>query len=57
MQTEHHIFSPYHPQTNGQRDRDNRTLQDALNKLVNNDATDWDTIIPGSCSPDQVMDV
>ena len=35
MSTEHRISSAYHPQTNGQRERDNRTLKEALAKLVN----------------------
>ena len=39
MSTEHRISSAYHPQTNGQRERDNRTLKEALAKLVNDDTT------------------
>ena len=35
MSTEQRISLAYHPQTNGQRERDNRTLQEALAKLVN----------------------
>ena len=45
MLTEHRISFPYHPQTNDQRERDNTRLKDSLNKPVNDDATDWDTLI------------
>ena len=47
FQTEHRITSAYHPQTNGQRERDNRTLKDALNKLSNERGDDWDENIAG----------
>ena len=47
MQTEHRISSAYHPETNGQRERDNRTLKSALAKLVNERGDDWDMCIPG----------
>ncbi|XP_046337987.1 uncharacterized protein K02A2.6-like [Haliotis rufescens] len=45
--TEHRVSSPYHPQTNGQRERDNRTLKNALSKLVNDRGDNWDVFIPG----------
>nr|KAG5690554.1 hypothetical protein BaRGS_014687 [Batillaria attramentaria] len=41
----HRISSAYHPQTNGQRERDNRTLKDTLAKLpfdVTGDANEQD---------------
>ena len=47
MSTEHRISSAYHPQTNGQRERGNRTLKEALAKLVNDECNNWDTLIPG----------
>ncbi|KAI6649016.1 hypothetical protein LOD99_6899 [Oopsacas minuta] len=47
LQTEHRISSAYHPETNGQRERDNRTLKSALVKLVNERGDDWDMYIPG----------
>lgn len=47
LQSEHRISSPYHPQTNGQRERDNRTLKDALCKLVDEEGTNWDDFIQG----------
>ena len=47
MSTEHRISSAYHPQTNGQRERDNRTLKEALAKQVNDECNNWDTLIPG----------
>ena len=47
MQTEHRISSAYHPQTNGKRERDHRTLKEALAKLVNDECNKWDTLISG----------
>uniref|UniRef100_A0A673A4A0 Integrase catalytic domain-containing protein n=1 Tax=Sphaeramia orbicularis TaxID=375764 RepID=A0A673A4A0_9TELE len=47
LQTDHRIASAYHPQTNGQRERDNRTLKEALAKIVNEECDDWDMRIPG----------
>ena len=68
MDVEHRISSAYHPQTNGQRERDNRTLKEALSKVVNEDGDDWDLHIPGflfayhtsvhastKCTPFEVM--
>ena len=42
LQTEHRISSAYHPQTNEQRERDNRILKSAFTKLVNVRGDDWD---------------
>ena len=42
---DHRISSAYHPQTNGQDERFNQTLQRSLRKLVNEDQTDWDKYI------------
>ncbi|KAI6657878.1 hypothetical protein LOD99_620 [Oopsacas minuta] len=47
LQTEHRISSAYHPETNGQRERDNRTLKSVLVKLVNERGDDWHMYIPG----------
>ena len=47
FQSEHRITSAYHPQTNGQRARDNRTLKDALSKVSNEKGDDWDEYIQG----------
>ena len=47
FQSDHRISSSYHPQTNGQRERDNRTLKNALSKLVNEHGDDWDDYIDG----------
>lgn len=68
FQTDHRITSAYHPQSNGQRERDNRTLKTALCKLVNEQGDDWDLYIPGvlfayhttihsstKCTPFEVM--
>ena len=46
MLTEHRISLDYHPQTNGQRERDNRTPKEALAKLLNDECNNWDTLIP-----------
>ena len=35
FKAEHRISSAYHPQTNGQREKDNKTLKDALRKVCN----------------------
>ena len=44
---DHRISSAYHPQTNGQRERDNRTLKDTLTKyLTDND--NWDDLLPAA---------
>ena len=45
--TDHHISSAYHRQSNGQRERDNRTLKDTWAKLVNGYCNNWDTFIAG----------
>jgi len=42
---EHRISSPYHPQTNGQRERDNRTLKDMLVKTSNDKKDNWDEML------------
>lgn len=47
FQTDHRITSAYHPQSNGQRERDNRTLKASLCKLVNEEGDNWDNFIPG----------
>ena len=47
LQSEHRVTSAYHPQTNGQRERDNRTLKDALTKVCNENGDNWDTCIKG----------
>ena len=41
----HRISSAYHPQTQGQREKDNRTLKEGLSKLVNEYQDDWDELI------------
>ena len=38
-------LSAYHPQTNGQDERFNQTLQRSLQKMVNEDQNDWDKYI------------
>lgn len=68
FETDHRITSAYHPQSNGQREHDNRTLKAALSKLISDQADDWDQYIPGilfayhtsvhastKCTPFEVM--
>lgn len=43
-QTEHRIYSAYHPQTNGLVERFNQTLHRCL---VNSNQTDWDEKLDG----------
>lgn len=47
LKIDHRISSPYHPQTNGQRERDNRTLKSMLSKLCNDKRDNWDELLPG----------
>ena len=42
---DHHVSLAYHPQTNGQDERFNQTLQRNLRKMVNEDQNDWDKYI------------
>ncbi len=42
LDIDHRITSAYHPQSNGQRERDNRTLKEVLSKMSNKDCNDWD---------------
>lgn len=68
LQIDHRISSAYHPQTNGQRERDNRTLKEMLSKVTNENATDWDVLLQSAlfayrtsihsstkCTPFEVM--
>ncbi|XP_066509706.1 uncharacterized protein [Hoplias malabaricus] len=38
--------TPYHPQTDGLTERFNKTLKQALQKVTNNNGTDWDMWLP-----------
>lgn len=40
------MSSAYHPQTDGQTERANRTLEGMLRAFVNVHQTDWDTLLP-----------
>ena len=42
---DHRISSAYHPQTNGQDERFNQTIQRSLRKMVNEEQNDWDKYI------------
>ena len=44
-----HLYTTvYHPQTNGLRERDNRTLKTCLSKLVNEKCNDWNEHLQGA---------
>jgi len=45
VNTEHRISSAYHPQRNDQREKDNKTLKDALTNVCNEHCDDWDLFI------------
>lgn len=41
----HSITSAYHPQCNGQAERTNQTVKQALAKYVNDQQNDWDKLV------------
>lgn len=43
----HCITSAYHPQSNGQDERTNRTIKEALAKYCGEDQNDWDLHLKG----------
>ena len=43
---DHRVASAYHPQSNGLRERDNRTLKAMINKLINDEGDNWDDLLP-----------
>ena len=45
-QVKHHLSTPYHPQTNGLVEKLNRTLCDAIGKLVQLYEKEWDIYVP-----------
>ena len=45
LDIDHRISSAYHPQTNGQRERDNRTLKELLSKTTNENGDNWDELL------------
>ena len=46
LETNYKVSSPYHPQTNGQVERLNRTLADMLSMYVDQEHTWWDESLP-----------
>lgn len=46
MKVKHHMSTAYHPQTDGQTERTNRTLEDVLRNYVRATQTDWDRWLP-----------
>ena len=40
------MSTSFHPQTDGQTERANRTLEDMIRAYVNNKQNDWDTHLP-----------
>lgn len=52
FQTDHHIWSvAYHPQTDSQWKNEDRTLNESLCKLVNDQENNWDQVISVCCLP------
>jgi hypothetical protein len=45
MNVEHRTSSAYHPPTNGQVERFNQTLKNALRKMVDESLNNWDLLI------------
>ena len=45
--TEQRVTSAYHPQANGLCERHNRTIKEALVKVLNDDPAEWPNIIDG----------
>jgi len=45
FESEHWTLDCYRPQTNGQREKGNKTLKDALTKVSNEHCDDWDSFI------------
>ena len=45
LSTDHRILSAYLPQTNGLRERDNRTLEELLIKMTNENSDNWDELV------------
>jgi hypothetical protein len=46
LRVKHLMSTAYHPQTDGQTERTNRTLQDVLRNYVNAAQSDWDRWLP-----------
>src|SRR3954447_12418562 len=42
------MSTAYHPQTDGQTERANRTLEDMLRAYVNYQQDDWDSLLPAA---------
>lgn len=46
LQTQLGTSTAYHPQTDGQAERENRTLEEVVRAFVNVEQTDWDEYLP-----------
>ena len=46
MGTKLHMSTAFHPQSDGQTERANRTLEEALRTYVNSNHDDWDVHLP-----------
>jgi Integrase zinc binding domain/Chromo (CHRromatin Organisation MOdifier) domain len=46
LQTQLGVSTAYHPQTDGQTERENRTVGEMVRSFVNEEQTDWDEYLP-----------
>jgi len=46
LKISHNSTTPYHPQANGLTENANRTIQEALSKMVSFKQADWDVFLP-----------
>jgi len=46
LQTKLGMSTAYHPQTDGQTERENRTMEEIVRAFVNDQTDDWDRLLP-----------
>ena len=47
LQVKHLLSTAYHPQTDGQTESQNQTLEIALRAYINEDLSNWSILLPG----------